>query len=219
MNKRFIIALSLLLLLSTYNIQNNFTINSKFSVEKIIVENNSIIKKKEVKEKLSFLLETNLFFLRTNEIESKLGEIDLIESFELKKIYPNKIILKIFEKKPVAILQIKQDKKYYTDNDDIINFFQYDEFENLPIVFANKENFKFFLKDLTALNFPLDELKKLYFFESKRWDLLTKNNKTIKLPISEYHNSLKNFLDIRNKASFEKYKIFDYRINNQLILK
>ena len=80
MNKRFIIALSLLLLLSTYNIQNNFTINSKFSVEKIIIENNSIIKK-ELKEKLSFLLETNLFFLRTNEIESKLVEIDLIESF------------------------------------------------------------------------------------------------------------------------------------------
>ena len=219
MNKRFIIALSLLLLLSTYNIQNNFTINSKFSVEKIIIENNSIIKKKELKEKLSFLLETNLFFLRTNEIESKLVEIDLIESFDLKKIYPNKIILKILEKKPVAILQNKQDKKYYTDSDDIIKFFQHDEFENLPLVFANKENFKFFLKDLTALNFPLDELKKLYFFESKRWDLLTKNNKTIKLPINEYHDSLKNFLDIRNKASFEKYKIFDYRINNQLILK
>ena len=92
MNKRFIIALSLLLLLSTYNIQNNFTIDSKFSVEKIIIENNSIIKKKELKEKLSFLLETNLFFLRTNEIESKLVEIDLIESFELKKIYKiNKI--------------------------------------------------------------------------------------------------------------------------------
>ena len=157
--------------------------------------------------------------MRTNEIESKLVEIDLIESFELKKIYPNKIILKIFEKKPVAILQNKQDKKYYTDSDDIIKFFQHDEFENLPLVFANKENFKFFLKDLTALNFPLDELKKLYFFESKRWDLLTKNNKTIKLPINEYHDSLKNFLDIRNKASFEKYKIFDYRINNQLILK
>ena len=72
---------------------------------------------------------------------------------------------------------------------------------------------------MTALNFPLDELKQLYFFESDRWDLLTKNNKTIKLPIDEYHNSLKNFLNIRNKANFKKYKIFDYRINNQLILK
>ena len=63
MNKRFIIALSLLLLLSTYNIQNNFTINSKFSVEKIIIENNSIIKKKELKEKLSFFARNqSLFF-------------------------------------------------------------------------------------------------------------------------------------------------------------
>ena len=32
------------------------------------------------------------------------------------------------------------------------------------------------------------------------------NNKTIKLPISEYHDSLKNFLDIRNKASLKNIK-------------
>ena len=30
--------------------------------------------------------------------------------------------------------------------------------------------------------------------------------------------SLVNFLNIYNDTSFKKYKIFDYRINNQLIL-
>ena len=48
-------------------------------------------------------------------------------------------------KKPVVILQDKKDKYYYTLKGDIINFIYYKKFENLPIVFANKENFKTFL--------------------------------------------------------------------------
>ena len=34
-----------------------------------------------------------------------------------------------------------------------------------------------------------------------------------------YILSLENFIDLQNKKNFDKYKIFDYRINNQLILK
>ena len=49
--------------------------------------------------------------------------------------------------------------------------------------------------------------------------LLTIKNQTIKLPISDYNISLKNFLDLKDQESFEKYKIFDYRIKDQLILK
>ena len=37
-------------------------------------------------------------------------------------------------------------------------------------------------------------------------------DQTIKLPISDYNISFKNFLDLKDQASFEKYKIFDYRL-------
>ena len=43
-----------------------------------------------------------------NLIQNKLEEIDIIKSFEIKKVYPNKIKIKIFEKKPIAILQNKK---------------------------------------------------------------------------------------------------------------
>ena len=43
MNKRLFIALVLFLLLSTYNFQDKFNFSSKFRIEKILVENNSII--------------------------------------------------------------------------------------------------------------------------------------------------------------------------------
>lgn len=219
MKNRLIIALLLLLILSTYKIQNNFNFNSKISIEKIIVENNFVVKEEIIKNKLSFLYGTSALFLKSGRIESKLNEIEFIDSFKIKKIFPNKLKISIFEKKPIAILQNKKQKKYFTSKGDIINYSYYKEFENLPLVFGNKKSFSIFLKNLKIVNFPLNEVKIFYLFESKRWDVVTKNNQTIKLPIKNYNYSLKNFLEIKDKQNFEKYKIFDYRINNQLILR
>ena len=98
MKKRLIIGLLLLFLLSTYNIKFNKTFFSNLQIKKITIENNKIIKDKEIKEKLSFLYETNFFFLRTKTIEKKLREIQFIESYQIKKIYPNNLIIKITEK-------------------------------------------------------------------------------------------------------------------------
>ena len=61
MKKRFIIALLFLLLLSTYNIQDNFKFNSKFNVKNILIENNSIVTDKIIQDKLSFIFKRNLY--------------------------------------------------------------------------------------------------------------------------------------------------------------
>ncbi len=219
MKKRFLIALLLLLLLSTYNIQENFKLNSKFYINNITVENNLVISEKKIRQKLSFIYKRNLFFLRENEIRNKLNEIDFIDSYEIKKIYPNKIKIKVFEKKPIAILQNKREKKYFTSKGSLVSFIYLDEFKSLPLVFGDEKSFKTLNDELEKINFPYKEIKTFYLFETGRWDLLTIKNQTIKLPISDYNISLKNFLDLKDQASFEKYKIFDYRIKDQLILK
>ena len=148
-----------------------------------------------------------------------MNEIPFINSFEIKKIYPNKIKIKIFEQQPLVILQDKKDKYYYTIDGDIINFIYYKKFENLPFVFADKQNFKNFYSDLKKIEFSISEIKTIYFFEANRWDLLTRNDKLIKLPIDNYLESLKNFNTLKELDKFDKYKIFDYRIKDQLILK
>ena len=89
----------------------------------------------------------------------------------------------------------------------------------MPIVFGDKKNFQVFYNDLKNINFPISEIKVFYLFESKRWDLVTNNNQTIKLPIKNYIKSLQNFVNLKNQSIFQKYKIFDYRISDQLILK
>ena len=219
MNKRLLIGLILFLLLSTYNIQSDFKILPKLNIEKIILENNDIVDESLLKRKLSFLYGENIIFFNNNEIAKKLDNLDFIESFEIKRIYPNKIIIKIFEKTPIAILQNKKNKFYYTSNGDLINFFKIEKFDNLPIVFGDKKNFSIFVKKLKEINFPLDQIKTFYFFEINRWDLTTKKNQIIKLPIQGYDESLLNFIELDKRDNFDKFKLFDYRINNQLILK
>ena len=108
MKKRFLFGLLMLLLLSTYNIQKNFNLSSILLIKNIEIENNSILDEKKIKNKLSFAYQTNLFFLNNKSIETKLNELEFIESFKIKKIYPNELKIDIYEKTPVAIIQNKK---------------------------------------------------------------------------------------------------------------
>ena len=65
----------------------------------------------------------------------------------------------------------------------------------------------------------MSHVKKFIYYESDRWDLQTINKKTVKLPSKNYLESIKNYLNLKNDKNFENYKVFDYRIKNQLILK
>jgi len=219
MKNRFLVAISLLFLLTTYKTKNNNNIFFKLQIENVIIENNKIVSKEEIQKNISFIYDTNIFLITSKKIEESLKKIEFIESFKIKKIYPNELKIKIFEKKPIAILQNKQEKKYYTSSGSVINYIKLKEFEALPIVFGDEKNFNIIYNDLKIINFPIDEIKKFFLFESKRWDLVTNKNQTIKLPVNNYAQSLENFLNIKDEANLKKFKIFDYRIKNQLILK
>ena len=219
MKKKFLIAVFLLLLLSTYKFQTNFSLIPNLFIKKITIENNHVIDEENIKKKLAFLYDTNLFLLKTENIKIRLNEIDFIESYEIKKVYPNKIRIRVFEKKPIAVLQHKKNKFFFTSNGGTANFLDLKEFQNLPVVFGDKKSFDIFYKNLIAINFPINEIKNFYLFDSKRWDLITIKNQTIKLPINDYDKSLLNYLNLKDQANFQKFKTFDYRIKEQLILK
>ena len=89
----------------------------------------------------------------------------------------------------------------------------------MPYIFGNKENFKIIYDDLKKINFPLNLIKKFIFYDSNRWDIETIDKKIVKLPNKNYTQSLENFLKIKDKKNFKKYKVFDYRLEKQLILK
>ena len=172
----------------------------------------------KIKKKLNFLYKENLFFLNLKDIEKNLKKETFIESFSIKKIYPNTLKLIIVEKKPIAILHKKKEKFYISDKGDLINFINIKIYNDLPTVFGNGESFYSLYQDLQNIRFPIENIKSFYFFESNRWDLVMHDGKVIKLPIRDYLSSLKNFMLSKANSNFNNYKIFDYRIKDQLIL-
>ena len=218
MKKRIVIAIALLILFSTITAQLKIEI-TKFNLKKIQIKNNSILNEKDIKELLIPLYEKNLIFLSYSEIEKALMQNSFIESFNIKKKYPQSLEIEIFEKQPVAILFNKKEKFYLSDKSELIKFIEDPKFKDLPYVIGEPKKFKILFETLKKLNFPINSVKKYILYESNRWDIEIKNNQIIKLPEVNYNDSLKNYLSLANKNEFKKYKVFDFRINNQLILK
>ena len=218
MKKRVIFAFILFLLLTTITFQQKFSI-SKFNLKEIKLENNSLIEEKDLKKLLAEFYNKNLLFLKTKEVEEALIKNSLIESFVIKKIYPNTLKIEIFEKKPIAILLNKKKKFYLSEKIELIDFKIQINYQNFPYVIGDHKKFKILYNDLNKINFPFSIVKKYTYYELNRWDIETLDNKIIKLPVENYISSIENFLDIRKDKNFKKYKIFDYRIGSQLILK
>ena len=57
---------------------------------------------------LNFVYQQNLFLLDISEVEKALKKETFIQSFSLKKIYPDSLKIIINEKKPIAILIHKE---------------------------------------------------------------------------------------------------------------
>ena len=174
---------------------------------------------KDLKNSLEPIYNKSLLFLESGKIEEILIKHNLIDSFKIKKKYPNTLKIKIFEKKPIAILINKQRKFYLSEKIELIEFNNLFNYQNLPYILGSKDDFEIFYEKINKIDFPIKKIKKYIFYETNRWDLETTDDKIIKLPSKNYTKSLLNYLNLTDKKEFKKYNIYDYRINDQLILK
>ena len=136
MKKSFFALIILFIFLTTYTPKFDFIISSDFSIQKIEIEGNSIINSDKIIQKLNFLYRENLFFLNLKDIEKNLKNETFIESFSLKKIYPNTLKIIIVEKEPIVVLQNKKKKFYISDKGDFIDFQDIEVYRDLPTVFG-----------------------------------------------------------------------------------
>ena len=218
MKKRLVLSLLLLLFLTTITLNQKIII-TKFNIKEINIENNILLNSEEVKKLLIPIYETNLFFLKYEEVEKALMKSSLVGSFEIRKKYPNSLEIKIFEKTPIAIIFHKKKKYFLSENIELIKFEELKYNKSLPFVLGKRDKFESFYNRLKINNFPVYIIKKYTFFETNRWDIETYDNKIIKLPPVNYINSLEKYLSLKNDSSVRKYKVFDFRIEKQLILK
>ena len=222
--KSFFLWLFLLIVLTTYNFDSKENlVSSFFKIKKIEIEGIQNSDRKEIEEKFNPLKEKNIIFTNQKQFRKLIDNLELVKEIKVKKIYPDKIKITIKEFKIIGIFVDEKNQKEYilTDHGKIINNYNKKQFNDLPLVFGeNADKFFFtFYPSLEATSFEIELIKYFNYFDIKRWDILLKDGKLIKLPSTNYEKSLKKFLSIYETENFKKFRVFDFRVNGQLIIK
>ena len=216
-SKKILIYFFLLIIVST--IGNNSINNLSFykvqaiNISGLDQKNNQIL----LNEIKNLKLE-NIFLINKNEIIKLINKNSLIEKYEVFKKYPYTINIRIEKTEFFAKIN-KNGKTYLIGSNGKLTFSDTDHKE-LPYVFGkpNINEFIKFKKIVDSSEFTYYQIKDLYYFPSKRWDLKLKNNILLKLP----NNFSKETLDLLYKflESYEgeNFSIIDARISNQIIL-
>ena len=205
---------------TTYNSKNDKeSVSIIFPIKEIFIENTVATNILKLKSDLSFLVNTNLFFLNKKKISLVFSNHDFISNIQLKKKYPNTLKILVIERIPIATRIIDKKKFYITKNNEKINFIDLKIFEDLPSVIGKYKNFNIFYNDLEKNYFKISKIKNFYYFDVGRWNIVLKNGKVIKFPEKKYLDILPKINLMLEDNNFSKYKVFDFRINNQLILR
>jgi len=172
----------------------------------------------EIAKKLDILLFKNIFFIKKANINEIILEYNLVEKYNVKKIYPKYIKVDIQQTKFVAQIKGKQSFLIGSNGKLIDNN---NTNEKLPFLFGEFDSkiFLEFKKIVDESDFEFNNFKSLYFFPSRRWDIKTKNNIIIKLPHKNLTDALKTAQIIIKDFEFNNDKVIDLRIPNNVIIK
>jgi cell division septal protein FtsQ len=221
---KIIILLFSFIFLTTYTPKNlnitNKEKNNFFKIKKIEVTNNYKIKESIVFNRLNHLYNKNIIFLTNKDVLTYLLDLDYLERIEIKKKYPDTIVIKISETEPLAILY-RENKKYVLDS--LSNLIVLEESLNekkLPKVFGLKAENDFinFFNQLTSNKFPKNRIKSYTYFQINRWDLKLVNDQIIKFPAEKRKEAIQQSVELLEREDFKKYKVIDLRIDGKIVV-
>ena len=214
---KILIYLILLIILSTTSgkfVENQNSYSS--TINQINIEGLSNANNSKIYNELNSLFYKNILLIGKEELKQVIGKYNIIQEYNIKKIYPSTINISIKPTQFVARL---------SSNDQLvgINGKLIEDKENndiLPYIFGefNSQDFLNFKKNIVQSKFTFTEFKTLYFFPSNRWDILTSDDILIKLPQDNLSESLKLAHKIMNSYDFKNKNLIDLRMDNHLII-
>ena len=216
-SKKIIIYLFVFLILGTINNKKISKLYSKDNYAFNIVDQSKFNEDNIIKD-LSKLKNQNLFLLEKNKVLTAIDSHKIVENFFVFKNYPSSLIVKIERTKFLAITKKNGSNFYIGSNGNLIQIDN--KKKDLPFIFGDIEISEFLeLKNIIDNSkFDYNDIKNLFYFKSKRWDIETKNGLLIKLPRENLNKSLKLLLKIINKKDIENINNIDLRQDNQVIL-
>ena len=160
----------------------------------------------------------NIFLIDAKKIENIFNTNSLIQNYKIFKNYPS--TLNIYIKKTEFLARINRDGKLYIIGSNGKFSKNNYSIQNLPFIFGNPKINEFLdLKNsIDKSKISYDQIKKLFFFQSNRWDLQLNNNIIIKLPKDNVIETINYAYDFLENNTMIENKIIDVRVKNQIIV-
>ena len=215
--KKILIYLFLFLILGSIN----NTVLTKIRFEKIqSVQISGLNQKQNINllERIKELNLKNIFSLNGNQISKIINSNSLVENYEIFKKYPYTLDIKIEKTNFLAKIN-NNGKTFLIGTNGKLSDVEFLDKE-LPFIFGKPKIDEFikFTNVIDQSKLSLNQVKNLYFFPSKRWDLELKNNVILKLSKDHTKLSLNQAFELINDKNFKDIKVVDARIKNQIIL-
>ena len=216
-SKKILLYFFLLIILGTFN--NHFLIKlelPKLKNIEVLGLNEDINQK--ITNDLIFLKFQNLFSLKSPQIKKIIDTNNSVENYTVFKEFPSTIVIKIEETKILANLYKDSSNYFFGSNGKLIK--TKNKKKDKPFLFGDFTS-KEFLKlkkmiDKSKLKYT--DIKNIYFFDSKRWDIELSNGLLIKLPEKKLLESLDLSIELTKSKNFKNISIIDARVNNQVII-
>ena len=211
-SKKILIYFFLLLIVGSIN-------NINFNSLKLQNINNIDITGLDIKDKSILLKEiqnfdlNNIFLIAKMDLANEIESNSLVENYFVFKRYPSALDINIEKTKFLAKINKNGQIFYIGSNRKFIK--NGSSNNELPFIFGNPTVKEFFkireIIDKSKISYS--EIKNLYFYQSKRWDLELRDNTIIKLPIDDIDRALNLAIEF-----LDDNKLIDARIENQIIL-
>ena len=187
-------------------------------IDNIEVFGLTIAKNLEIQSDMSSIFYQNIFFLGKEEINKIINKHNIVEEYNIKKIYPSTLNIEIKPTKFLAKIT-NHNNLIVGSNGKLISGEHSDTI--LPYIFGefNSKNFLEFTQNIELSKFNFAEFKALYFFPSGRWDIVMIDDILIKLPENNVSKSLNKAYKIIASTQFKDKDIIDLRVKNYLIIK
>ena len=204
-----------------------------FNKYEILVQGNKFVLKNDIKESIESYLLPNYFSINLEEIKTSINTLEFVELTQLSLIFPNKLIINIVEREPIALITLDK-QNYFIDKDALllsaekksINYFpvpiinikdtiNYDT--NLTVEIANifqllLSDYQLFYNQLSEV--IIDENKWIFYSDSKTKIFASSKD------LSNQINILKAFEStVYPKRKLADYSYIDLRIPEQIIVK
>jgi len=215
--KKIIIYLSLFLIVGSIN--NTVLSKIRFdTIKSIQISGLNQNQNTNLLESIKELNLKNIFFLNGNEISKIISSNNLVENYEIFKKYPYALDIKIERTEFLAKIN-NNGKIFLIGTNGKLSDVKFSDKE-LPFIFGKPriDEFIKFTNIIDQSKLSFNQVKNLYFFPSKRWDLELKNNVILKLSKDHTKLSLDQAFEILNDNNLNDIKVVDARIKNQIVL-